>query len=341
MATGDVLADNAGDVAAVTPGVAGQVLTSTGVGSMPTFQTPGGGGGGAGNVSTSVTLTANRLVIGAGTTNVDVLGSLGTTTTLLHGNAAGAPTFGAVSLTADVTGDLPFSNLAQGSALSVLGVTGNATADVASIAAGTDNQVLRRSGTAVAFGAVNLASSDAVTGDLPFANLTQGSALSVLGVTGNATADVASIAAGSDGDVLRRSGTSLAFGAITSAAIPTAVKTRALTLGIDGGGSAITTGVKADLYVPYACTITAVTMLADQSGSIVVDIWKDTLANYPPTDSDSITASAPPTISSATNSQDTTLTGWTTSVSAGNTLRFNVDSASTVTRLNLVLTVTV
>jgi hypothetical protein len=69
-----------------------------------------------------------------------------------------------------VTGDLPFSNLAQGSALSVLGVTGNATADVASIAAASDHQVFRRSGTAVAFGAVNLASTNAVTGILPVAN---------------------------------------------------------------------------------------------------------------------------------------------------------------------------
>ena len=75
-----------------------------------------------------------------------------------------------VNLTTNVTGDLPFSNLAQGSALSVLGVTGNATADVASIAASTDNQVLRRSGTSVAFGTVNLASTDAVTGTLPAGN---------------------------------------------------------------------------------------------------------------------------------------------------------------------------
>ena len=75
-----------------------------------------------------------------------------------------------VNLTTNVTGDLPFANLAQGSALSVLGVTGNAIADVASIAAGTDNQVLRRSGTTVAFGAVNLASSDAVTGALAVTN---------------------------------------------------------------------------------------------------------------------------------------------------------------------------
>lgn len=121
----------------------------------------------------------------------------------------------------------------------------------------------------------------------------------------------------------------------------TATNTRTLGIVIDGGGSAITTGIKGDAYVPYACTITAVTMLADQSGSIVVDIWKDTYANFPPTGADSITASAKPTISSATKSQDTTLTGWTTSVAAGDILRFNVDSATTVTRLTLALTVTV
>ncbi len=72
--------------------------------------------------------------------------------------------------TSTVTGDLAFSNLTQGSALSVLGVTGNATADMASIAAGSDHQVLRRSGTALTFGAVNLAQSSAVTGLLAKAN---------------------------------------------------------------------------------------------------------------------------------------------------------------------------
>jgi hypothetical protein len=117
--------------------------------------------------------------------------------------------------------------------------------------------------------------------------------------------------------------------------------TRAITLGIDGGGATITTGIKADVYVPYNATITAVTMLADQSGSIVVDIWKDTYANYPPTVADTITASAKPTISTATQSQDTTLTGWTTSIAAGDTLRFNVDSVTSIQRLALTLTVTV
>lgn len=116
---------------------------------------------------------------------------------------------------------------------------------------------------------------------------------------------------------------------------------RTITLALDGGGSAITTGIKADVSVPYACTITGVRMLADQSGSAVVDIWKDTYANYPPTDADSITAAAPPTISGAVKSEDVTLTGWTTAITAGDTLRFNVDSAATITRLALTLTVTV
>ncbi|CAB4172862.1 hypothetical protein UFOVP1476_35 [uncultured Caudovirales phage] len=109
---------------------------------------------------------------------------------------------------------------------------------------------------------------------------------------------------------------------------------------IDGGGAAITTGVKADLLIPYACTITAARLLADQSGSIVVDIWKDTYANFPPTVADTVTASAKPTLSSAQKYQDTTLTGWTTSLAAGDYLRINVDSVTTVTRVTLALTIT-
>ena len=109
---------------------------------------------------------------------------------------------------------------------------------------------------------------------------------------------------------------------------------------IDGGGSAISTGIKGDLALDFAATINQVTLLADQSGSIVVDIWKDTYANYPPTVADTITASAKPTLSSATKSKDSTLTGWTTSVASGDTLRFNVDSATTVTRVLVLLKMT-
>lgn len=134
--------------------------------------------------------------------------------------------------------------------------------------------------------------------------------------------------------------TPLAVNATTTTGL---ANTRIATVGItiDGGGSAITAGIKGDIMVPYACTINSVTMLADQTGSIVVDIWKDTYANYPPTIADTITAAALPTITTANKSQDTTLTGWTTTVAAGDTIRFNVNATpSAITRLNLTLKVT-
>lgn len=107
---------------------------------------------------------------------------------------------------------------------------------------------------------------------------------------------------------------------------------------IDGGGSAISTGVVGDLLVPYACTISSASLLADQSGSIVVDVWKKAFAtSSPPTVANTITASALPTLSSAQSEQDTTLTGWTTAVSANDMLRFNVNSAATVTRVTLAM----
>ena len=115
---------------------------------------------------------------------------------------------------------------------------------------------------------------------------------------------------------------------------------RTLIFIIDGGGSEIADGIAGDLDVEFAGTINQVTMLADQSGSIVVDIWKDTYANFPPTDADTITAAAVPTITTATKSQDTTLTGWTTAITAGNILRFNVDSCTTITRVTISLKVT-
>jgi hypothetical protein len=69
-----------------------------------------------GTVTHTGGLTLNQLVIGNGAADLKTLGTLGTTTTVLHGNAAGAPTFGAVSLTTDVTGTLPATNGGTGTA---------------------------------------------------------------------------------------------------------------------------------------------------------------------------------------------------------------------------------
>lgn len=104
---------------------------------------------------------------------------------------------------------------------------------------------------------------------------------------------------------------------------------------IDGGGSEIADATEIQVVVPFAMTITGYTALADVSGSISIDVWKDTYANAPPTDADTITASAPIAISSAVKSQDTTLTGWTTSVSAGDVLIFHVDSCTSIERVSI------
>lgn len=90
----------------------------------------------------------------------------------------------------------------------------------------------------------------------------------------------------------------------------------------------VTAGVKGDISVPFNCVIQRVTLLADAAvatNPLIVEIWKDTFANYPPVVGDSIVASAKPTINIAAQSgQISVLTGWTTVITAGDTLRFNV-----------------
>jgi hypothetical protein len=117
------------------------------------------------------------------------------------------------------------------------------------------------------------------------------------------------------------------------------VRTAAIVMVLDGNGAVIATGNKRGIRIPFACTITGWGIGLDQSGSIVIDIWKDTTANYPPVVGDTITASAKPTVTTATHNESTTLTGWTTSVTAGDWLYFNVDSVTSATYAALTLTV--
>lgn len=112
---------------------------------------------------------------------------------------------------------------------------------------------------------------------------------------------------------------------------------------IDGGGAAITTGVKGDVVVDFACNLISWTLLADTSGDIKIDIWRDSYANYPPTDADTITNAHEPEIpASGVKAQDTDLSDWITNppaIAAGQTLRFNVDSCTTITRCTIALKV--
>jgi len=73
---------------------------------------------GTGTVTHTGTLTAEHLLLGNGGSDIKALGATGTSTTVLHGNAAGAPTFSAVDLAADVTGNLGVSHLDTGTGAS-------------------------------------------------------------------------------------------------------------------------------------------------------------------------------------------------------------------------------
>ena len=106
---------------------------------------------GSGNVvmSTSPTLTAP---------------DLGTPSAAVLTNATGLPTTGLLD------GAVTDAKLRDSAALSVIGRSANTTGDPADIAAASDHQVLRRSGTSIGFGAVALNETNAVTGTLPVAN---------------------------------------------------------------------------------------------------------------------------------------------------------------------------
>ena len=109
---------------------------------------------------------------------------------------------------------------------------------------------------------------------------------------------------------------------------------------IDGGGSAITTGVKGHLEVPFTCTLKQVSLLADQVGSIKIDIWKDTYDHYPPNNGDSICGGNEPEIVGGRRHRDSALSGWTKALNTGDILAFNIDSCTTITRAVVCLKVT-
>ena len=116
------------------------------------------------------------------------------------------------------------------------------------------------------------------------------------------------------------------------------VVTRELLAVFDGGGAPLGAGAQGDASVPFAATILGWVLLADQAGSITVDIWKDVYGSYPPTGADTITGGSPPKITAAIKNSSTVLTGWTTAIAAGDTLRFTIISAGTIGRVTLGLT---
>ena len=116
----------------------------------------------------NVAITGNVTALNLSGTNT------GDQTITLTGDVTGS---GTGSFSATIVGNsVTDAKIRQSAGLSLLGRSTNTTGNIADITASLDHQVLRRSGTSIGFGALNLSQSAAITGTLPIANGGTGSA---------------------------------------------------------------------------------------------------------------------------------------------------------------------
>lgn len=105
----------------------------------------------------------------------------------------------------------------------------------------------------------------------------------------------------------------------------------------DGGQYPVSNGVKGSLWFDYAFEIEDWLVLADQDGSVELDVWKTTYAGFPANSSNSICGTNVPAIIDAQKARAVNMSGWTTTVAAGSCLTFYVTEASAITRCTLAL----
>lgn len=108
---------------------------------------------------------------------------------------SGDVTINGAGVTAIGANKVANSMLRQSAGLSIIGRSANTTGDVADVTAAADNNVLRRSGTTIGFGAINLASANAVTGILANANTTATSANTASAIVARSAAGAIAVGA--------------------------------------------------------------------------------------------------------------------------------------------------
>jgi len=209
--------------------------------------------GGTGSTSA---LTQYGVVYGS-TTSAMATTLAGTSTQVLHGNASGAPTWSAVSLTADVTGTLPIASGGTNStATPTAGGVGYGTGTAhAYSAVGTSGQILTSAGagiptwstlssvsvTTLSFGTTGLTPATATSGAITVAGTL------VVGNGGTGVATLTGLAYGNGAS---------AFTAATAAQVVAVISTTAVTNATNAANLNLAAGSGATNYITYAATAT-------------------------------------------------------------------------------------
>lgn len=101
-----------------------------------------------------------------------------------------------------------------------------------------------------------------------------------------------------------------------------------------GSSLDISPGIKGFISVPYNMTVTEWTIIADQAGSAILDLWVSPYSTSLPDASDSITGSAKPEISGSNTARSSNLTGWKKALKAGDLIVFYIDSISGIKNMS-------
>jgi len=107
--------------------------------------------------------------------------------------------------------------------------------------------------------------------------------------------------------------------------------TRTVNYVIDSGSLPMQTGDKGKLTIDVTGVIENIRVLSDQTGDIVFEIEKCTFADYP--NFTSITNGARVQLTNSDKYFDDVLNNWTSTITAGEILRFNVISVNNIRRL--------
>ena len=107
--------------------------------------------------------------------------------------------------------------------------------------------------------------------------------------------------------------------------------TRTVNYVIDSGSLPMQPGDKGKLTIDVTGVIENIRVLSDQTGDIVLEIEKCTFADYP--NFTSITSGARVQLTNSDKYFDDVLNNWTTTIGAGDILRFTVVSVNNIRRL--------